>query len=110
MNLVKFIQHFNSVKCTSNNKYMAKCPCHDDKNASLSISEENGKILLHCFAGCDTQSIVNSIGLTLKDLFIEKKEKKTSILEKEYYYTDENGNKLYKCMRYNPKRFVQAKA
>jgi len=109
MNLVKFIQHFNSVKCTSNNKYMAKCPCHDDKNASLSISEENGKILLHCFAGCDTQTIVNSIGLTLKDLFIEEQKNKKDILEKEYFYTDENGNNLYKTMRFNPKRFMQAK-
>lgn len=109
MNLIEFIKHFNSVKCTNKNNYMAKCPCHNDKNASLSISEENGKILLHCFAGCDTQTIINSIGLTMKDLFIEENKIKNDILEKEYYYTDENENNLYKCMRYNPKRFVQAK-
>lgn len=109
MYLEKIIEALESVKCIGENQYMAKCPCHDDKKASLSITQENNKILLHCFAGCNSEDIVNSIGLTMKDLFIKKKEKEMAILEKEYYYTDENGNKLYKCMRYNPKKFVQAK-
>lgn len=109
MYIEKIIEALESVKCIGENQYMAKCPCHDDKKSSLSISEENNKILLHCFAGCDTKNIVNNLGLTMSDLFIKETEKKMEILEKEYYYTDENGNKLYKVMRYNPKRFVQAK-
>ena len=109
MYIEKIIEALESVKCIGENQYMAKCPCHDDKKASLSITQKNNKILLHCFAGCNSENIVNSIGLTMKDLFIKETEKKMEKLEKEYYYTDENGNKLYKTMRYNPKRFVQAK-
>lgn len=107
--LEKIVAGLESVKCIGENQYMAKCPCHNDQKASLSIKKENNSILLHCFAGCDTKNIVNNLGLTMSDLFIKETKKKKEFLEKEYYYTDENGNQLYKTMRYNPKRFVQAK-
>ena len=46
--------------------YVAKCPAHDDTNPSLSITERNGKILVHCFGGCSQQTVIDalrSIGL-----------------------------------------------
>src|ERR671910_1755341 len=53
-------------------KAMSFCPAHDDHhNPSLSLKAENGKLLLHCFAGCQPQDIVSKIGLQIKDLFIE---------------------------------------
>lgn len=53
--------------------YQAKCPCHNDKEASLTISETNdGKILLHCHAGCNTEDILEAVGFTFKDLSIEE--------------------------------------
>ena len=55
----------------SNKGYIACCPAHDDKNPSLSINEDNGKILLKCWAGCSSESIVNAIGIEMKDLFPE---------------------------------------
>lgn len=49
------------------------CPAHDDRTASLSIKiAEDGRVLLHCFAGCDIQSILNSVGLTLDDIVPER--------------------------------------
>jgi len=36
---------------------MARCPVHNDDNPSLSITERNGKLLVHCFAGCDQQAV-----------------------------------------------------
>jgi len=52
--------------------YLACCPAHDDRSPSLSISEgSGGKILLKCFAGCSTDSIVRAIGLEMKDLFTD---------------------------------------
>ncbi len=50
--------------------WMAKCSHHDDRQASLSIREaDDGKVLLHCHAGCDTTSVVTSAGLAFVDLF-----------------------------------------
>ncbi len=30
-----------------------RCPAHDDRHPSLSITERDGKLLVHCHAGCD---------------------------------------------------------
>ena len=49
---------------------LARCPAHDDKQASLSISiGEDGRILLKCFAGCDTEHVIKALGLEWNDLF-----------------------------------------
>lgn len=51
-------------------KWKACCPAHDDKAPSLSIREaDDGKVLLHCWAGCTTAEITAAIGLGLRDLF-----------------------------------------
>jgi hypothetical protein len=50
--------------------FVALCPAHSDRNRSLSISEGNdGKILIHCFAGCPTTTVMAAIDMTLADLF-----------------------------------------
>ena len=47
----------------------AKCPAHEDKTPSLSITEgDDGRALVHCHAGCKTEAIVAAIGLTMSDL------------------------------------------
>lgn len=36
----------------------ARCPAHDDHDPSLSVSEgRDGKLLVHCFAGCDQKTV-----------------------------------------------------
>jgi DNA primase len=38
-----------------NGSWTACCPAHNDKGPSLAIREtEDGRVLLHCFAGCET--------------------------------------------------------
>ena len=50
--------------------WVARCPAHSDENPSLSISVGNdGRILIHCHAGCEPEDIVSSIDLTMADLF-----------------------------------------
>jgi len=44
-----------------NDRAMVKCPAHEDKAPSLSVAERNGKLLLHCFAGCKFESIIASM-------------------------------------------------
>jgi hypothetical protein len=49
--------------------WTARCPAHDDRNNSLSISlGDDGRILLHCFVGCPATEVVKKIGLTMADL------------------------------------------
>lgn len=50
--------------------WIACCPAHEDKSPSLSINTgDDGRILLHCHAGCVTEAVVSSLGLKPKDLF-----------------------------------------
>lgn len=66
----KLLKRLESVKKTRPDKWVAKCPAHDDKRPSLSIREaEDGKILLKCWAGCGASEITNALGLSLADLF-----------------------------------------
>ena len=39
----------------------ACCPAHDDHTPSLSIDEENGKTLVHCFAGCSQEGVLAAL-------------------------------------------------
>lgn len=50
--------------------YQCKCPCHDDREASLTVSltDDAEKILLHCHAGCDNKDILAALGLTYTDI------------------------------------------
>lgn len=107
MKYKEFIQHFNIKKQISDTTCMAICPNHNDKEASLSITDDGDKILMHCFAGCDTSNILNSVGLTEKDLFNTLQEK--PIVVAEYIYRDEDNSPLYKVIRFQPKNFTQAK-
>src|SRR5215203_5767376 len=53
-----------------NGYYIASCPAHEDKKASLSVSEgDDGRALLNCFAGCETSDIVAALNLAMRDLF-----------------------------------------
>jgi len=50
--------------------WMARCPAHDDRQASLSIGDGvDGRLLLHCFAGCDLPAILAALNVEERDLF-----------------------------------------
>ncbi len=54
-------------------RWIARCPAHEDRRPSLSIRGlEDGRILLHDFAGCSATDVVSAIGLELSDLFPER--------------------------------------
>jgi hypothetical protein len=51
-------------------RWQAKCPAHQDCSPSLSIREgREGRVLLHCFAGCTTEAVLRFAGLKVADLF-----------------------------------------
>jgi hypothetical protein len=67
--------------------YMACCPVHEDRNPSLSVRiDDNGRVRLKCFAGCDRDEINAAVGL----------EEHVCT----YNYTDEAGAVLFQKRRY----------
>lgn len=85
--------------------YKALCPAHDDNSPSLSLKDaDNGGVLVKCMAGCDTATVLEIVGLKLKDL-----QPNASIIDKTYDYRDEEGTLLYQSVRFFPKKFLQRK-
>ena len=41
--------------------WTAKCPAHEDKNPSLSITEKDGRLLVHCFSGCPQTDVIEAL-------------------------------------------------
>ena len=61
------------VRARRNNVWTACCPAHGDKNPSLGIRlMDDGRILLHCFAGCSVEEIAGAAGLSITDLYPER--------------------------------------
>ena len=66
----QFVSSLHNVKKRGPNKWLCSCPSHADDDPSLSVTTTpTGKILLHCFAGCSALDVVQSMGLSLEDLF-----------------------------------------
>ena len=66
----ELLRLLEGVKQVGPGRWVARCPAHDDHTPSLSIREaEDGRILLHCFAGCRTADVLQALGLTWRDLF-----------------------------------------
>lgn len=40
---------------------MCRCPAHDDRTASLSVSDDGEKVLVHCFAGCEQAAVIAAL-------------------------------------------------
>jgi len=105
----------------SGNEWSCKCPAHDDKRASLSITEkQDGKLLVHCHAGCEQSLVVSE--LKARSLWPSAKTTPEQPLPPpvqinlglakgqitaEYSYTDKHGELLYQALRYEPKDFRQ---
>ena len=94
---------------TSGAGWMARCPAHDDREPSLSIRSGNdGRVLLHCHAGCSPAEVVKAAGLRMSDLFPDEiRDHKAKTLKTTYDYTTVDGNILFQVLRYEPKDFRQ---
>ncbi len=120
MDIHEFLAKLEGVQENGADSWMARCPAHDDKNPSMSVSAKGGKILVHCHAGCTAEAIVDAMGLKMGDLFADgrqrtdsgkadgdvggsKKPKKSGSHGKwvcDYEYQDEFGHVIFKQSRY----------
>jgi len=92
--------------------YQARCPAHDDRVASLSISRgEDGRALVHCHAGCSTEAVLQAVGLKMVDLFPARQGTGDGgggcRRAATYDYVDAAGELLYQVVRFEPKTFRQ---
>ena len=106
--LDEFLDSLENVRKDANG-WNARCPLHDDAKNSLSVSLGNdGKLLIHCHAGCNTPQILYQCGLTMRELFPDHGRRKSrGEIVAEYDYCDESGKLLFQVVRLKPKNFQQ---
>lgn len=109
----EFLGLLSKVKRSGENRWMALCPAHNDRNPSLSVTALPDKILVSCQAGCHIDAVLAALKVEMSDLFFDSHKAKTSALEwaKEivatYDYLDANGKLLHQTVRFEPKEFSQ---
>lgn len=61
------------AKSIGGSRWKACCPAHKEKTPSLYITgTDDGRVLIHCFGGCDALSVVSAVGLEMSALFPER--------------------------------------
>ena len=70
MGIQTVLSAVSNLREVRNGRWMACCPAHNDNRPSLEIRElEDGRILLHCFAGCSIQEVLAAMGIDFSELF-----------------------------------------
>lgn len=70
MSIHELLERLEKVRRTGPGRWIACCPSHDDQSPSLALRElDDGRVLVHCFAGCRVHEVVDAVGLCLSDLF-----------------------------------------
>lgn len=90
-------------------RFEARCPAHDDRAPSLSVAVgADGRVLLHCHAGCSADAIVDALGLRMADLYpVEEPNNGRKQIVATYRYADEHDELLFEVVRFAPKDFRQ---
>lgn len=109
MTATEFVSRFDRVE-RSGNGYKVRCPAHEDRKPSLAVSDgAEGKLLVHCHAGCAPDAVCRAAGIDVTDLFPESGRRSSPRDTKRevcrYECRDEVGVHLYSKVRYEPKDF-----
>jgi len=114
------LTHLDGVKRTADDQWQARCPAHDDQHASLCVGRgADGRVLIHCQAGCSTFEIRRVLNLPWSAFFppdgSEMAGRKStsagaasrgsSRIIATYDYRDAAGTLLYQVVRFEPKDF-----
>lgn len=98
-----FLLLLKGVKPGKAGQYTTLCPGHNDRNRSLSVKQADGKLLVKCFAGCETADILKPLNLEAKDLFLNSHKSKPEHREIEAVYHYDG----FEVVRTRPKGFYQ---
>ena len=70
MAIESFLNQLQKVKKRGAGKWSACCPVHDDRTPSLTLSEDNGMVLIHCFGcGASGSEVAGALGVDISELF-----------------------------------------
>src|SRR5689334_9648540 len=73
MSFATLISGFEGVRRNRTGTYSGSSPANQDKSPSLAIREaDDGRLLVHCFAGCSVEEVLDACGLTFSDLYPDK--------------------------------------
>jgi len=101
------LRRLERVKRLQNkDQWIARCPAHKDNTPSLGIAVKGDKIVLHCYAGCTIESILDALRLEKRDLFLSDwvpSDRKPQIVAV-YDYVDAHGSVRYQSVRMEPGR------
>jgi len=110
------------VRPGGESQWQAFCPVHEadgqGHKPSLSVGTgDDGRVLIHCHAGCPTESVLAALGLKPADLMPSKRRKPPARknqrkvlgpIVKTYDYLDARGKLLFQVTRHDdPKTFRQ---
>lgn len=112
----KNLRHFN-ISRRYGDKAQARCPAHNDKQASLAIAKGKKCTLFYCHAGCTLSDILTAAGLEKKDTFYDSKPLKTNWqayvesrekrkIEAVYNYVSFNGDYAFTKIRLEGKKLL----
>jgi hypothetical protein len=107
--------------------WSCRCPAHDDDRASLSLKQKpNGKLLVHCHAGCTQEDVIAELktrghwlngdsthpntGSGVQINYETLGQKPTPVIPRItdiYPYVNESGALQFECVRMEPKDFRQ---
>ncbi len=65
-NYIDVLPKTNKFKKLREDSYLTNCPCHDDNNPSLAISQGHSRVIFKCFAGCSQQELLNYFSNALR--------------------------------------------
>jgi hypothetical protein len=90
---------------------MVNCPAHDDTKPSLHVTDDNGQLLLHCFAGCPQETVIQVMkdkglwpsknGNRLPPGILPTWDKGAKCLTSLWHYRNESGATLGYVARYD---------
>lgn len=70
MTATTLLDRLHGARRVGVDRWLARCPAHDDKRASLAVRElEDGRVLVHDFAGCSVADVLAAVGLNFESLF-----------------------------------------
>jgi hypothetical protein len=70
MGVTDLLSRLQGLRQTAPGRFVARCPAHEDRTPSLAVRElPDGRLLVHCFGGCEVGDVLAAVGLRMADLF-----------------------------------------